>query len=249
MGSNNANYSSSTVAAIQNARSELKQNSAVRFLNRMTETASGLTPVTAVLSVGMKPGFVWSEQTLRDLSANLMRDARLAVVPCSSAAVAGNVDVLDSCTSTSAGEAVLTVIHTVSQVTWVYDPASATYVAQGSYTYDYTSTTTGSGSSCTVKKTAVGNIAGNGKLIVISNPAAQNALGYGYTASGDLDALAAVSNGCAGTADNETVTVTWLPLIKAFTGTGGSYDGETVTPICGGSGTETVTWSFSVPPQ
>ncbi len=78
------NYSSSTVAAIQNARNELKQNSAVRFLNRMTETASGLTPVTAVLSVGMKPGFVWSEQTLKDLSSNLLQNARNAVVPCSS---------------------------------------------------------------------------------------------------------------------------------------------------------------------
>ncbi|HEY4956040.1 MAG TPA: hypothetical protein VII02_14255 [Gemmatimonadaceae bacterium] len=51
------NYSSRTVAMVQAARSELKEVSAVRFLNQMTKKAASLTPVTSFLGIGMKQGF------------------------------------------------------------------------------------------------------------------------------------------------------------------------------------------------
>lgn len=77
------NYSKNTVAMLQSARRELKLNTAVRFLNQMTEVGSGITPVTAVMSIGLKQGFVWSDQTLGDFSENtIMREARVAVVAC-----------------------------------------------------------------------------------------------------------------------------------------------------------------------
>jgi hypothetical protein len=76
-------YSAATVAKIQEARTELKSNAAVRYLDAMTETASGANPVTAVLSIGLKQAFAWTEQTLKDLNEKtVMREARLAVVPC-----------------------------------------------------------------------------------------------------------------------------------------------------------------------
>ncbi len=52
------NYSQTTVAKIQAARSELKTVSAVRYLNNMTETGADANPVTAIMSVGLKQGFV-----------------------------------------------------------------------------------------------------------------------------------------------------------------------------------------------
>jgi hypothetical protein len=76
-------YSAATVAKVQAARTEIKLNAAVRYLNAMTETASGLNPVTAILSIGLKQAFVYTEQTLKDLSEKTtMREVRLAVVPC-----------------------------------------------------------------------------------------------------------------------------------------------------------------------
>ena len=86
-------------------------------------------------------------------------------------------------------------------------------------------------------------------LIVINDPVVRQTLGCDYTASGNLDAQAAYSNSCDGTTAMVTETVEWLPLIKPYLGTGGSYEGQTVNPTCGGSGTETIKWSFSVPPK
>jgi len=125
------NYSAATVAKIQAARSELKQVSAVRFLNNMTETGTGITPVTAVLSVGLKQGFQWSEQTLNNYSENtIMREARLAVVPCNdSGMLDGNIDVLWECTNPWGSQVDHTVVHTVTKMKWVFDPVSRQYVS------------------------------------------------------------------------------------------------------------------------
>jgi hypothetical protein len=76
------NYSAAAVAAVQEARINIKAHGAVRYINKMTETGAGITPVTAVLSIGLKQAFVWNEQTMKDLSEEEMRMARLAVVPC-----------------------------------------------------------------------------------------------------------------------------------------------------------------------
>jgi hypothetical protein len=248
------NYSRDAVNKIESAENELKQASAVRFLNIMTETAAQLTPVTNVLSIGMKPGFSYSEQTLTDFSANtIMREARLAVVPCKDSTLDGNIDVVWECTS-GIGGVDHVVKHTQTKVTWVYNPTNNLYYSQGSYIYDYTETITGgghNGGTCTIKKTAQGNLGATGMLNVITDPAVRQTLGFGYSADGNLDVQAAYSNSCDGTTGMVTETVKWLPLIKAYTDSVGSYEGVMTNPSCGGSsssGSETVKWSFSVPP-
>jgi hypothetical protein len=244
------NYSRDAVNKIESAQNELKEVSAVRFLNIMTETAAQLTPVTNILSIGMKQGFVYSEQTLSDYSLNtIMREAQLAVVPCSDSTFAGNIDVVDSCLISGSVDVEMTIIHTQTKVSWTYDAQKSIYTPQGTYNFSYisTRTPTGGGTTCTDKKTAIGNIDGTGNLILISDPNAARALGYDYTATGDLQAQVAASYTCPPSAANESYAVYWLPLIKGFATSG--YAGSSITPICGGAGTETVNWSFSVPPK
>jgi hypothetical protein len=244
------NYSRDAVNKIESAQNELKEVSAVRFLNIMTETAAQLTPVTNILSIGMKQGFIYSEQTLTDYSINtIMREAQLAVVPCSDSTFAGNIDVVDSCLISGSVDVEMTIIHTQTKVSWTYDAQKGVYTPQGTYNFTYTSTRTptGGGSVCIDKKTAIGNIDGTGNLILIDNPTAARALGYDYTATGDLQAQVAASYTCPPSAANESYAVYWLPLIKGFSTSG--YTGSSITPICGGQGTETVNWSFSVPPK
>ena len=235
---------------IESAQNELKEVSAVRFLNIMTETAAQLTPVTNYLSIGMKQGFIYSEQTLTDYSINtIMREAQLAVVPCSDSTFAGNIDVVDSCLISGPIDVEMTIIHTQTKVSWTYDVQKGIYTPKGTYNFTYTSTRTptGGGTVCIDKKTAIGNIDGTGNLILIDNPTAARTLGYDYTATGDLQAQVAASYSCPPSAANENYAVYWLPLIKGFAING--YTGSSITPICGGSGTETVNWSFSVPPK
>ena len=249
------NYSPAAVAKIQAARSELKQVNAVRFLNMMTETLAGINPVTAVLSVGLKPVFLWSEQTLNDYSENtIMRESRLTVVPCDEAsALDGNIDVLWECTTDNGYQVDHEVWHIVTKVRWVYDPAVKGYVSQGSFTFEYTLTgTTYEGKSCTDKKTAAGSIGASGRLMIVNDPAAQNVCSCGYYAIGEIATNVAASSTCEGTTPGiEPRTIGWLPLIKAYTGTGGIYEGEMTNPSCVGSsstGTEKVKWAFFVPP-
>jgi len=219
----------------------------------MTETCTGITPVTAVLSVGLKQGFQWSEQTLNNYSENtIMREARLAVVPCNdSGMLDGNIDVLWECTNQWGSQVDHTVVHTVTKMKWVFDPVSRQYVSHGSYTFEYTLTSTAGGITCTDKKFAAGSIANTGRLLVINDPAYQQVMGYGYSAAGYIEAQVTATYSCAGTSLLEGRTIDWLPPIKAYQGTGGSYEGEMTNPSCIGNsstGTEKVKWSFSVPP-
>lgn len=75
-------YSANTVARLQSARVELKQISAVRFMNMMDETAEGIHPATAVLGIPLKSIHSWTEQTLKTAGEKLMKDARSSVVSC-----------------------------------------------------------------------------------------------------------------------------------------------------------------------
>jgi hypothetical protein len=95
------NYSKNTVAKLQSARSELQEVNSVRFLNLMTEQGADLTPVTAFMSIGLKQGFAWSEETLGHYSEDpIMREARLAVVKCGDAdPLKGNLDWVEECTT------------------------------------------------------------------------------------------------------------------------------------------------------
>ena len=242
------NYSAATVARIQAARSELKQVNAVRFLNIMTEVVAGINPVTAVLSVGLKPAFLWSEQSLGNYSENtIMREARLAVVPCDdSTSLNGNIDVLWDCNDPIGPTH--TVIHIVTKLKWVHHPTLNEYISQGTYTFEYTVTYPG----CTDKKSAIGSIGTTGTLIIINDRYTQDLLGYGYIAGGFLTAKVAATYSCTSNGSGqENYTIDWLPKITGAPSTSGSYEGETTIPWCGGSlatGTEKIKWAFSVPP-
>jgi hypothetical protein len=78
------NYSASTVAALESIRAEIIANGAVRLLNQVDETSEGFYggQVMAVLSIPMKQGHVYTDQTLQDLSNQYMQQARSAVVSC-----------------------------------------------------------------------------------------------------------------------------------------------------------------------
>lgn len=181
-----------------------------------------------------------------------MREARLTVIPCDTGPE-GNIDVLSDCTVSGPINVTRTVEHIVTKVAWIYDPQTTQYFSQGSYSIDYAQTITGGGTSCTIKKTGAGLIGNSGMLMVINDPAVQQLLGYGYIADGNVDAQVSMTSDCQGYSPQmQNWTVKWLPQIKAFTGTGGSYSGEMTIPLCGGgadSGTEKVTWSFTVPPS
>jgi hypothetical protein len=246
------NYSPAAVAKIQSARNELEQVTAVRFLNIMTETFSGINPVTAVLSIGLSEGFVWSEQTLDNYSeTTIMREARLMVVPCdNTGALDGNIDVLWECTTTTPTGTDHEVWHIVTNLRWIFDPSEMQYVSQGTFNFDYTYTATAGGITCTGKKSFAGSIANSGRLIVISDPVVQNLLGYGFIGGGFISVQVAATYSCPGTALLENRTIEWLPTITGFPGAGGSYEGEMTVPSCIGNastGTLKVTWRFSVP--
>jgi len=245
------NYSRDALAKINSARSELQQVNAVRFLNSMTETGAGITPVTAVLSVGLKQGFLWSEETLKSYSENtIMREARLAVVPCDgSESLAGDIDILWECTLTGLSQVDHELVHTVSKVNWVFDPTEMKYVSQGSYTFEYIKTSTLGGKTCTLKKTAEGSINGMGRFMIIDDPTLQNLLGYGYLATGNIETYVTTSESCSGYSGIEPYTITWCPEITGFS-SGGFFKGEVTRPSCVGgdgvTGTQKIKWTFAV---
>jgi hypothetical protein len=249
---NDPNYSAAAVARVQAARSELKEVGSVRFLNIMTETGSGLTPATAIAGVGLKQGFLWSEQTMNDYSENtIMREVRLGVISCGDDVVppdsfGGNIDVVWECTDPIGP--IHTVIHVVTKLKWVPRPTlHGYYDSQGAYNFEYTVTSPG----CTEKKSATGSIGASGTLIIIDDPYSQNQLGYGYTAQGGLSAKVEAIYGCSTNGSGiEDYNITWLPQIYGPPSTSGSYEGEMNIPWCEGSlatGTQKVKWAFSPP--
>lgn len=243
------NYSAAAVAKVQSARSDLKLMTGSRFLNIMTEKSSDLNPVTAVMAIGLKQGFIWNEQTLKDISENtIMREVRLFVVSCDNIEpFEGMIDVVHDCTESGSIDVTRTQWHIQTRIKWVYDPTRAMYVSQGTYAFNYKQTITGSGSTCAIIRSSAGELGTSGSLIVIDDPTVQNYLGYGYIADGNLDAQVDVTSDCPGyTITKENWTVTWLPQIKAFREGGGGFAGEK-TDSCGSGGYEKVTWSFTVP--
>jgi len=223
------NYSKDAVAKVQSARKELKEVNAVRFLNQMTDTGAGATPATAVMAIGLKQGFVWSEQTLTDYSENtIMREARLTVVACGDPAnAAGNVDVLTESTYTWKSGQVDTVReHIVSNVSWVWNPAFRQYVSQGDFTFERTETSTANGKTCTTSMSRTGSLTNTGVLTTIDDLGARQLFGFGYSAGGFVETTVAASHSCPGTSMNIPYTIEWLPNVTGFPGTGGSIEGE-----------------------
>ncbi len=247
-------YSKNAVAKIQASRSELKEVNSVRFLNQMTETGSGIIPATAILSVGLKQGFLWNEQTLGDYSENtIMREARLMVVKCEDPGkLNGNVDVVWECTIPWGSQVDHEITHAVTSVKWVWSPMERKYIAEGEYTWESVKTVTGSGKTCTTKGSAGGSLEASGRLMVFDDPALQALFGFGYSAAGQIVTQGTMSDDCGGTYPGKVpLTINWLPNVTGFPGTGGSIEGERTNPSCvGGSatGSEKIKFQFSVPP-
>jgi hypothetical protein len=236
-------YSRTTVAKIQEARRELKEVNSVRFLNVMTEKFADITPVTAVLAVGLKQGFVWSEQTLGDYSENtIMREARLAVVKCGDPGnPSGNLKFDSECTVSATDH---TVTHFVGNVTWVWQ-AGVKYVPTGDYTYSVLRTA----GTCTEKSSAAGRLEGTGWLFVFDDPERQKELGYGYEARfNNIPATVAFERSCGVSATLKS-DIDWLPVMHGFQGAGGKIEGVAPGNGCRAGQPATLKWSFSIPPK
>lgn len=234
------NYSSRTVAKIQAARSELKEVNSVRFLNQLTEKGADLTPVTAVMAVGLKQGFQWSEQTLGDYSENtIMREARLAVVKCEDPGNAsGNLEATSTC---NLGPNDVTVSKIVANVSWEWQ-MGVKYLPKGNYKYEATRTI---GAKCTEKSTGQGNLEGTGYLFIFDDPARQKELGYGYEARFvNLPTLVTTTANCR-PGYQLPVDIDFVPVMHGLRGTGGNLEGAYTAPnACSWSSK----WSFAVPP-
>ena len=238
-------YSSRTAAMVRAARSELKEVNAVRFLNQMTRKAAGLTPVTKFLSIGLKAGFDWSEQTLGDYSENtIMREARLAVVKCRDPGNAnGNLTLESECTTQNGKD------HTLSKITadvsWEWQ-MGVKYLPRGTYTYKSVRTV---GSACTITSTAAGSIDDTGWLFVFDQ-ARTKELGYGYEAR-FVNWPAKVTSTHSGNSNCNIdstlpVDIDWVPVMHGYLGTGGAIEGEMQAPGCASDQFSTLKWSFSV---
>jgi hypothetical protein len=248
------NYSRNTVAIVQSARSELTEVTGVRFLNKMNEKAADLTPVTAVMAVGLKQGFAWSEQTLDDYSKNtIMREAEVAVVKCEDpGSPKGNLDwVIDCTTRVTQGSAPPEnrLYHVVGDVSWVREPlwkGGVKYLPQGTYTYSYIRTIDPRHPACTEKTSAAGSLTNDsGWLFIFDDPMRQKELGYGYEVNfTGIKGLITSDRPC-GISSKDTGFIPVPPTMHGFRGTGGSIKGMW-SPPTGPGCSNTVKWDFSV---
>lgn len=240
------NYSRTTVAKLQAARSELKEVNAVRFLNQMTEKGADLTPVTAVMAVGLKQGFAWSEQTLGDYSENtIMREARLAVVKCGDPGnPAGNLVLESTCTARPND---VTVTRVVANVSWEWQ-MGVKYVPHGTYNFSSIRNV----GSCTIQQTASGTIDGTGYLFIFADPARQKELGYGYEArfvNWPAKVTITASSSSCGISTTLPQDIDWIPVMHGYQGTGGNIEGQMPGPSCLPGQPSTMKWAFAVPPS
>jgi hypothetical protein len=233
------NYSKNAVDKVQSARSELQGVNAVRFLNQATETSAGINPATAVSSVALKQGFVWSEQTLGDYSENtIMREVRLGVVPCGDPKPQdkpgeGNVKVEQEWTVTGPdGVIERGNVLIVSKVSLVWNPAVQMYESIGTFTYDKTVTR----GSSTTNKSATGSA--NGIVKVIDDPTMRKVLGYGYVAGGTSKAMTTeiftsvdIQGKMTTSTNTYSLGIDWLPDVRGFPETGGIIEGVRTKPI------------------
>lgn len=240
------NYSRGTVAKIQAARSELTEVNAVRFLNQMAEKTADFSVVTTIMSVGLKQGFAWSEQTLGDYSENtIMREARLAVVGCTDPEDAkGNVHFTREC---SPQKNDLTVRTIVANVTWEWQ-GGVTYYPKGTYNFRHVRRV----GSCTETGTGQGNLEGgsqSGHLAVWNTIAQQKEHGNGYewVLVFPFTTKVTYTNSCSATVDIQESFASLGGHGDA--GTGGQIEGSmSVGSPCGSAPPASLTWSFAVPP-
>ncbi len=247
-------YSSRTVGMLQSAYSELNQVGSARFLNQMDEVGSGINAASAALSILLKAGFIWNDETLKEYTENtIMREARLAVVSCGEKTdtLPGSVDKLYTCVENTSTGTITTTIHDVTTLEWLWDPVSRTYISKGSYEHERVEVRKAEGT-CTRREAIKGRVDGSGRLVLIKEPAAVAVLGYDYSAGGFVDAEVPWTSDC-GTATSGSVPeqITWLPDVQGIAN-GGVMAGNRDTPSCVGNdakGTEVVKWNFVAPPS
>ena len=157
------NYVPNAVKFVQDSRTDLKEVNSVRYLNLLTEKFADLNPVTGAIAVGLKQGFAWNEQTLKDISENsIMHDVRSYIVPCNDSPMKGNIEVVHDCTDNGPIGTTRTYWHIQTEVTWIYDPLKADYYSMGNYTFDYKQTISGGGSSCEINRSSAGDLGASG---------------------------------------------------------------------------------------
>lgn len=240
------NYSSNTVTKIQKSRSELKEVNAVRYLNQMTEKGADLNKVTAVLAVGLKAGFAWSEQTLADYSENtIMREARVAVVRCEDPTDAkGNMSYIYDCTMGNIHE--LTTVE--ASVTWEWK-VGVLYLPKGSYKFKHVRTV---GGQCVETKTAQGRLEGTGDLAVFNNREIERERGYGYEGRFVNFPMQVTTTNTCGEKEYRNYTApqdfNGLPVFRGTPSAGGQLKGSMPGQSCAGRPGATLTWDFAIPP-
>jgi hypothetical protein len=134
-----------------------------------------------VMSIGLKDGFFWSEQTLGDYSENtIMREARVAVVKCSDegADAKGNLTYMLDCTNGTGNSSSRIQLNIVANVDWRWK-VGVLYRPEG--TYVYTQTETLGGGKCVATGTASGSIVqDHGTMFVRRTRAEEQNARYGY---------------------------------------------------------------------
>ncbi len=77
------NYSTNTVARLDAIRSEILMNTTMRILNQVDETSEGFMGTAGkIIGVPAKAFHAYSDETLKDLSEQLMNEARSSVASC-----------------------------------------------------------------------------------------------------------------------------------------------------------------------
>jgi len=242
-------YSANTVATIRSLRAELKGDSAVRFLNSIDETGAGITAVTSVLSVALKPAFRWVDAGLKADSELLMAEATAAVVPCDPPppgvpVAAGSVSTVWDCTGPEpfrdhhAG-------RTDTLVHWIWDEAFSGYLVEsGTVSFEVTD-------EC-IETSGTADIAPNGGLnngaLKVYPENLWSTMGYGYMGGGYVQLETTWIDTCPlhNPPGGGPLTVEWLPPIRGFQGPNDVIEGTGTMLACPDSyvGSSSFTYSF-----
>lgn len=242
-------YSARTVKTIQGARSELTEVTGVRYLNKMTEGAASLTPVTGVMSIGLKDGFVWNEQTLGDYSENtIMREARLAVTKCDDVGTdaTGNMTYTSDCTaSASPNSSWREQVSVVANVTWKWK-MGVLYRANGTYTYKHTDTKTSRGQSCVDNGVATGSLTDFGNLKVLRTAEEEANAGYGYDGFFHGPEFTVQYTSSCRPPYTLPGSLHWLPHIRGPRGSTGQISGQATGQSCPTGPPAVLKWNFAL---
>lgn len=245
------NYSRVTVDKIRAARKELSEVNSVRFLNQMAEKTADFNVVTTIMSVGLKQGFAWSEQTLENYSENtIMREARVAVVACSAGDSKGNLHFKEESTAGTGRHLQRTVETVVANVTWKWMAPVGGAEFGGCCVYrsggTFEARVVRQAGKCTATGIAQGSLEGTGDLVVFSSPALIKEKGYGYDARLLSHPTTMTFTSSCGPGYTTEYSLANLIKLRGYVGAGGNIEGKRSEPSPLGG--RVTSWSFAVPP-